>query len=311
MTRVLVTGGAGFIGSHLVDRLLEEGYLVTVVDGKPRGRAGNLEDALLSSRCELIQLNLLDPHLADVVLSRNPQIVYHLAAQVSVRQSVMDPIHDARTNILGTLMLLEACVKAEVQKVLFASSVAIYGDAEVLPVTEQTPPQPLSPYAVSKLTGEHYLRQFQNLHGLNSTTLVMSNVYGPRQNPGGEVGVVAIFADAMAHGKPTAIYGDGSNTRDYVYVGDVVDAFVRASAPKANGMRLNVGTGVATSDLELHRLVAKASGSGQEPTFMPARPGDIRHMLVDASNASRVLEWKAGTTLDGGLDRVADIRPPH
>jgi len=304
-----VCGGAGFIGSHLVDRLVADGHTVTVVDDLSHGRAEHLRDALASQQCELVKLDLTDPALVDVVLKARPEVVFNLAAQIDVRVSVAEPVRDALANVLGTVALLEAARQAGARAVVLASSVAIYGPPATLPVTEETPVRPLSPYAVSKLAGELYLRQYHDLHGLDSTTLVLTNTYGPRQDPHGEAGVVAIFADAMLDGRLTRVFGDGLNIRDYVYVDDVVEAFVLSAQRPGGGQRFNIATGVATTDLDLHRTIAKAVGGAPEPEFAPARLGDLPHMVVDSSAAQRELGWAPRVSLAEGLARtVAAIR---
>jgi UDP-glucose 4-epimerase len=300
--KALVCGGAGFIGSHLVERLVSDGHQVLVVDNLSHGRLDNLKGV----GAEFERLDITDPRLAEVIRRGQPEVVYNLAAQIDVRISVNAPILDATTNILGTLAVLEAARRSGTRKVVLASSVAIYGPPATIPVTEQTPANPLSPYAVSKLAGEFYLRQYQQLHGLDTTTLVLTNTYGPRQDPHGEAGVVAIFANAMLAGAPTRVFGDGSNSRDYVYVGDVVDAFVQASGSVGSGRRLNIGTGVATTDLHLHRTVAAAVGGAPEPEYAPPRLGDLPHMAVDASAARQVLGWTARTPLAEGIARTVE-----
>jgi UDP-glucose 4-epimerase len=219
---------------------------------------------------------------------------------------VADPLHDASSNIMGTVAVLEAARQAGARKVVLASSVAIYGPPAVLPVTEETPTNPLSPYAVSKLAGELYLRQYTQLHGLQTTTLVLTNTYGPRQDPHGEAGVIAIFADRMLKGETTQVFGEGDNSRDYVFVDDVVDALVRACGPVADGRRLNIGTGVAVTDLELHRLMAAAAGAAPEPVFAAPRLGDLPHMVVDAATAREALGWAPKVVLADGLARTFD-----
>jgi UDP-glucose 4-epimerase len=309
--KVLVCGGAGFIGSHLVERLVADGHEVLVVDDLSHGKLDNLAGV----EVEFERLDITDPGLAELVGRVRPEVVYNLAAQIDVRISVNAPVLDAATNILGTLAILEAARRSGTRKVVLASSVAVYGPPARIPVTEQTPTNPLSPYAVSKLAGEFYLRQYQQLHGLDTTTLTLTNTYGPRQDPHGEAGVVAIFANAMLAGAPTRVFGDGSNSRDYVYVGDVVEAFVlaggRASQKTtvASGRRLNIGTGVATTDLHLHRTVAAAVGGAPEPEYAPQRLGDLPHMAVDASMARQVLGWVPRTPLGEGIARtVAAMR---
>ena len=304
--RVLVCGGAGFIGSHLVDRLVGEGHQVTVIDDLSNGRAEHVAEALGSGAGELIQLGITDKGFAEAVLAATPEVVFNLAAQIDVRHSVADPVDDASTNVVGTVAVLEAARKAGARKVILASSVAIYGPPAALPVTEETPTQPLSPYATSKLTGELYLRQFQALHGISTTTLVLTNTYGPRQSAGGEAGAVAIFADAMVDGRPTRIFGDGSNTRDYLYVDDAVDAFYRAAGTAGDGLRLNIGTGVPTTDLELHQRVAAAVGGAAEPAFEPFRLGDLRHMVVNSDAAHRTLDWHPRVSLADGIARTVE-----
>jgi UDP-glucose 4-epimerase len=302
--RVLVTGGAGFIGSHLVDRLVADSHDVMAVDSYSRGSTENLEAALKTGRCSSRVVDVLDAEFVAEARDFSPEIVIHLAAQIDVRASVSDPMADAATNVLGTIAALEVARRSEARKVVLASSVAIFGPPARLPVTELTETDPLSPYAVSKLTGEHYLRQYQRLYGLPTTTLVLTNTYGPRQDPHGEAGVVAIFAERMLRGKTTRVFGDGGNRRDYVYVDDVVDAMIRASAPVAAGRRLVIGTGVGTTDLELHQAVAAAVGGAPEPEFAPARLGDLPTMVVNASEAARVLGWRPRVSLAEGIERT-------
>jgi len=304
--RVLVCGGAGFIGSHLVDRLVREGHQVTVIDDLSNGRPENLGAALESGACELVRLSVLEPGLTEATIAAKPEVVFNLAAQIDVRQSVADPVHDALTNVVGTVAVLEAARRAGARKVVLASSVAIYGPPSTLPVTEQMATQPLSPYATSKLTGELYLRQFSALHGISTTTLVLTNTYGPRQSTGGEAGAVAIFADAMIDGRPTRIFGDGSNTRDYLYVDDAVDGFYRAAGPDSDGLRLNLATGVATTDLELHETVSAAVGGVAPPRFEPFRLGDIRHMVVSSEAAQLRLNWRPRVALPDGVARTVE-----
>jgi UDP-glucose 4-epimerase len=301
--RVLVCGGAGFIGSTLTDRLGRDGHDVTALDDLSHGKKANL------SGVRLIERDITAPGLADVVAGVAPEVIVNLAAQIDVRQSVVDPVHDASANVLGTVAVLEAARRSGARKVVLASSVAIYGPPTTLPVTEETPTNPLSPYAVSKLAGELYLRQYTRLHGLETTTLVLTNTYGPRQDPHGEAGVIAIFAERMLLGLPTQVFDRGTNTRDYVFVDDVVDALVKACGPVADGLRLNIGTGVAVTDLELHRTMAAAVGGIGEPVFAPARLGDVPHMLVDSTRAREVLAWKPTVGLSEGIERtIAALR---
>jgi UDP-glucose 4-epimerase len=317
--RALVTGGAGFIGSHLADRLVADGHRVTVVDDLSHGQARNLASATASGRCELVKLEVTDPDLLAVVRSAEPDVIVHLSAQIDVRVSVADPLRDVTANVVGTVAVLEAARCANVPKVVLASSVAIFGPPQRLPVREDTPTRPLSPYAASKLAAELYLRQYHDLHGLDTTALVLTNTYGPRQDPHGEAGVVAIFADAMLAGRPTRVFGEGRNVRDYLYVADAVDAFVRAAGlagaagssgrPPVAGRRITVGTGEAVTDLELNRAVAEAVGGAPQPEYAPPRLGDLPAMVVDASAAADLLGWRPRTPLAEGLARtVAAMR---
>jgi UDP-glucose 4-epimerase len=232
-------------------------------------------------------------------------VVCHLAAQISVRRSVTNPPHDARINVEGTVNVLESARLSGARKVVYASSVAVYGHPAVIPVPAGALTGPRSPYAASKLSGETYLAAFRALYGLEYTTLVLSNVFGPRQSPEGEAGVVAIFTDALLSGKPTVLYGDGSQTRDYVYVEDVVDGFARACS-HGDGERFNIGTGVQTTDRELHSLVAAAAGAPDEPGLAPARLGDLPAMAVDPRPAYEGLGWMPRTDLPAALKATVD-----
>ncbi|MFC4061424.1 NAD-dependent epimerase/dehydratase family protein [Planomonospora corallina] len=304
--RILVTGGAGFIGSNLVDRLLEEGHEVAVVDDLSSGSRANLADAVRSPRFSLHEMDVRDPALAGLAEEFRPEAVCHLAAQISVRKSVADPVHDARLNVEGTVCVLSAARRGGTRKVVFASSVAVYGRPAVIPVPAGAATDPRSPYAASKLSAEVYLATFKALHGIDYTTLVLSNVYGPRQSPEGEAGVVAIFTDALLGGAPTVVYGDGTQTRDYVYVDDVVDGFVRACGEAGGGGRFNLGTGVQTTDRELHGLVAAAAGAPDRPGTAPARLGDLPAMAVDPAPAAEALGWRPRTDLVTGLKSTVE-----
>jgi UDP-glucose 4-epimerase len=302
--RVLVTGGAGFIGSNLVDRLIARGDHVTVLDDLSRGRLENLACATAAGadRLSVITADILDPGVDEMIALARPSVIFHLAAQIDVRASVIEPRRDADINVLGTVTVAEAARRAGVHKIVFASSGgSIYGDGAALPVSETAAVEPLSPYAVSKVAGELYLNAFSRLHGLQCTHLAFANVYGPRQDPHGEAGVVAIFARAMLSGLPTTVYGDGGNTRDYVYVGDVVRALTMAARPIGDRRRFNIGTGVQTSDRELHALVAEAVGCPDDPLSAPQRPGDLRHSALDASSAGAVLDWYPEHDLADGI----------
>ena len=307
--RALVTGGAGFIGSTLVDRLLGEGHDMTVVDNLSRGRLENLAAAReAGDRFEFRELDLTDPAIEDVVAAARPEVIFHLAAQIDVRLSVEDPVHDAQVNVVGTVRLAEAARKVGVRRIVFTSSGgSIYGPVTELPVAETRPVDPLSPYAAGKVAGEIYLEMFSRLYGIEWAGVAPANVYGPRQDPHGEAGVVAIFSQRLLAGQPTRVFGDGGNTRDYVFVDDVVDAFVRAAeVPAAAGLRFNVGTGVETTDRGLHTLVAEAAGAADDPEYAPARLGDVARSALDAERAAEVLGWTPRVTIREGVARTVD-----
>ncbi|GAA3158230.1 GDP-mannose 4,6-dehydratase [Planomonospora alba] len=304
--RILVTGGAGFIGSNLVDRLLADGHEVGVVDDLSSGSRANLADAERNPRFGMHEMDVRDPALADLAEEFRPEVVCHLAAQISVRRSVADPVHDARLNVEGTVSVLSAARRGGTRKVVFASSVAVYGRPAVIPVPAGAATDPRSPYAASKLSAEVYLATFKALYGIDYTTLVLSNVYGPRQSPEGEAGVVAIFTDALLNGAPTVVYGDGTQTRDYVYVDDVVDGFARACGQAGGGGRFNLGTGIQTTDRELHGLVAATAGAPDTPGSAPARLGDLPAMAVDPAPAFEALGWRPRTDLVTGLKTTVE-----
>ncbi|MFI0411576.1 NAD-dependent epimerase/dehydratase family protein [Actinomadura sp. 3N508] len=290
----LVTGAAGFIGSHLVDRLVADGHEVIGVDDLSSG-------ANVRPGVEMWELDVADPGLVEKAAVRRPEVICHLAAQVSVRASVADPLHDARTNVVGTANVLEAARAAGGRKVVFTSSCAVYGVPDALPVPADAELRPASPYAASKVSGEVYAQMYRELHGIDFTTLTLANVYGPRQTPEGEAGVVSIFTDALLAGRPTKVYGDGTQTRDYVYVLDVVDAFARAAGERGGGLRLNVGTGVETTDRELHTVVAEAAGAPDDPEFAPPRLGDLPAMSVDPRRTGEALGWTPQVGLREGV----------
>jgi len=303
--RTLVTGAAGFIGSTLVDRLLADGHAVTGIDDLSSGRSANLDDARQHSDFDFVEADIVDADLIALLAEVRPEVVFHLGAQISVRHSVDDPAFDASVNVVGTVRLAEAARRADVRKVLHTSSGgSIYGTPPTYPTNEDVPVNPSSPYAASKVSGEIYLNTFRNLYGLQCSHIAPANVYGPRQDPHGEAGVVAIFAQALLAGRPTKIFGDGTDTRDYVFVDDVVDAFVRASGGDGDGQRFNVGTGVETSVRQLHSAIASAVGVPDEPEFHPPRLGDLRRSCLDISRAERVLGWTPKIDLDEGVART-------
>ena len=309
--RALVTGAAGFIGSTLVDRLLAEGHDVVGVDDLSTGNVAHLASAReveekRPGAFRLVVADITDDAFAGIVAAARPEVICHLAAQIDVRHSVADPLRDARINVLGTIRLLQAAVDAATRKVLFTSSGgSVYGSVDQLPVAETAPLSPESPYAAGKAAGELYLNAYRAMYGLSYTTLALANVYGPRQNPHGEAGVVAIFGTAMLEGRPTRVFGDGLNTRDYVYVDDVVDGYVRALGEQGDGRRFNIGTGVGTTDRALHTLVAAATGTADEPEFAPPRVGDARAIALECA-AARDIGWAPRTALPDGVVTTVD-----
>jgi UDP-glucose 4-epimerase len=301
---VLVTGAAGFIGSNLVARLLEDGRRVVGVDDLSTGSLANLAPARArhAGRFEFDRLDVRQGGLGPLIERLRPEVVFHLAAQVDVRRSVEDPLHDASVNVLGTIAVLEAARQGGVRKVVYAGSIGSYGEPAVasLPIDESFDDPALSPYGASKRVAIDYLRTYGQLHGLEWTTLTFANVYGPHQTTAGEGGVVATFAGRMLAGQPVTIYGDGEQTRDFVFVDDVVHALVLA-ADRASGERLLIGTGERTSVNQLFRALAAATDYGHEPVYGPARDGEIRHSSVDSRRAGRELGWKPWTSLEEGL----------
>jgi UDP-glucose 4-epimerase len=307
--RVLVTGGAGFIGSNLVDRLLAEGHHVDVVDDLSTGSLVNLAEARARPAHEMTfyQLDVRSDELVEVIARSRPAVIYHLAAQADVRASVERPVFDAEVNILGTLRVLEGARAAGARVVLAASGGTLYGEAraEDLPVRESHEQRPLSCYGVSKKSAVDYLFAYRELHAVEFCALALANVYGPRQDPNGEAGVVAIFADRLLRGEPVTIYGDGEQTRDFVYVDDVVDAFVRAST-RGGGLLLNIGTGGEISINELATVMADRAGVSAAPVHAPLRSGELRRNALDPERAGIHLGWKPWTSVAEGVQAVFD-----
>lgn len=301
--RTLVTGGAGFIGSHLVDRLVADRHEVLVVDDLSTGRKENLDQALMSTGCRLVELDITSHELPALAEQFGPDVVLHLAAQMDVRKSVVDPLHDTRTNVLGTVNVLTAAARAGVRKVVFASSGGtVYGEPETIPVGEDAPLRPASPYGAAKVAGESYVAAFGRLHGFAWTSLRLGNVYGPRQDPHGEAGVVAIFGSAMREGRQTLIFGDGSSSRDYIYVDDVVEAFVQCLDGRTDGGVFNVGTGKATTVRELHAVMAQVCGAVDAPELREPRLGELQHIALDSARLTSCTTWSPLTALNPGLE---------
>jgi len=293
--RAVVTGGAGFIGSTLVDALVERGDEVHVVDDLSSGRR---EQVAAAARLHV--LDVREP-LADALADARPEVVFHLAAQIDVRRSVADPVADAATNVLGTLQVLELARAHDAQVVFASTGGAIYGECDA-PATEAAERRPVSPYGTSKLAAEEYLAAWNRLYGTGHVALRLGNVYGPRQDPHGEAGVVAIFLSRIRDGERATIFGDGSQTRDYVFVQDVVRAFVAAVG--ADGGVFNVGTGIETSVRELWQGCTEAAGLGAEAAQAESRLGELQRSSLDAGRAERTLGWRAEVDLPAGLRRT-------
>ena len=307
--RALVTGGAGFIGSNLVDALLARGDEVIVVDDLSTGRRENLEQALANG-ATLVEADIRDRAAIEELAGRErPRSIFHLAAQIDVRKSIADPAFDASINVGGTANVLEAARAAEVRRVVFTSTGgAIYGEGEgqELPLAEDAPLAPEAPYGQSKFAGEGYLSLYERLYGLSSVPLRLGNVYGPRQDPLGEAGVIAIFCGRLRDGKQPTVFGDGKQTRDYIYVGDVVSAMLAAAEAETSGP-INVGTGIETDVLELVRALGELGGAGDfEPEFAPPRTGEVQRISIDPARAGRELGWRAEMGLADGLRLTLD-----
>ena len=307
MSRALVTGGAGFIGSHVADLFLEEGYEVEIIDDLSTGNRSNAPE-----NARFHEVSVTSPETSRIIRDGQFDIVVHLAAQIDVRKSVADPVFDATTNIIGTINILEAIRESGRRtRIAFTSTGgAIYGDFNTPPNVEIFPKDPESPYAISKLAAEYYLAFYGRLHGIEHVALRFGNVYGPRQDPHGEAGVVAIFCNRILDGKPLTIFGDGLQTRDYVYVGDVARAvFLGAThelpaAERIDARAFNVGTGVGTSVIDLARLLQEAARSNAEIEFAPRRPGEQQESFLDAGKARMILGWEPKVSLSEGLAKT-------
>lgn len=302
--RALITGGAGFIGSHVADLFLAEGYEVEIIDDLSTGNRENP-----SKGAVFHEVNVTSPEAGKIIAEGSFDVVVHLAAQIDVRKSVADPVFDANTNIIGTLNILEALRRAGSKgRIVFTSTGgAIYGDFNTPPNVETFPKDPESPYAISKLAAEYYLSYYGRVHGVEHVALRFGNVYGPRQDPHGEAGVVAIFCSRILHRKPLTIFGDGLQTRDYVYVGDVARAvFLAATSSippveRVDARAFNVGTGVGTSVVDLAELLQKAAKSDAEVVFAPKRPGEQQESFLNVEKAKKVLGWQPRVSLSEGL----------
>jgi UDP-glucose 4-epimerase len=317
MKTVAVTGGAGFIGSHLCDRLLIDGHRVIAVDDLATGREENLTDATASEGFTFVSMDVREDALADLFRLHRPEVVMHLAAQSGVRPSLADPGHDASVNILGSLNVLRCAAEVGARKVVYAASGGtIYGEPTDLPVKESLADcsHPLSPYGVSKKAVLEYLELYARLRSLDFTALALGNIYGPRQDPRGEAGVISIFAAEMLAGRTPTVFGDGTQTRDYVYVRDTVRAFVLAME-RASGHVVNVGTARETSVNQIYQMLANIIGFANEPQYGPQPEGELRRIALDNERARSLLDWQPTIELEDGLEAVvsalkADDPPP-
>lgn len=297
--KILVTGGAGFIGSHVVDGYLQQGHEVVIVDDLTTGRSSNL-----NPQATFYQLDIRSPELEAVFAQEKPDVVNHHAAQIDVRRSVADPLFDASVNILGSLNVLECARKHEVKRFIYISTGgAVYGEPEYLPCDEAHPINPICQYGASKHTVEHYLYMYGQNYGLNYTVLRYPNVYGPRQDPRGEAGVVSIFTLQMLQGQPVTIFGDGEQVRDFVYVGDCARANLLAVQANVNGI-FNLGSGQGTSVNELFGLLQQVTGYGAAAAYGPARLGETRAIYLTADKAGQYLGWEPTTNLQDGLTKT-------
>ncbi|UJA20654.1 NAD-dependent epimerase/dehydratase family protein [Thermoleophilia bacterium SCSIO 60948] len=306
--KALVTGGAGFIGSNLVDALVGRGDEVVVVDDLSSGKIENLE-AAIDGGARFVEASIADAALlGELFAEARPEVVFHLAAQIDVRRSVSDPVYDLGVNVGGTLNLLAAARDSGAERFVFTSTGgAIYGEGEgrELPLDENADRRPDAPYGQSKYAAEGYCGLWSRLYGLSTASLRLGNVYGPRQDPHGEAGVVAIFCRSLIGGDTPRVFGDGEQTRDYIYVGDVVSAFIAAARSRAGGA-FNIGTGVETNVLDLGAAIGEALGRPFEPKLEPARAGEVQRISIDARRAGSELAWRAEVSLAEGVERTAE-----
>lgn len=305
--RALVTGGAGFIGSNLVDRLLHEGYEVGVLDNLTTGKLANLEEAQRNSKFVFLQSDITDESSSETIAQFRPDVVFHLAAQADVRVSVANPVFDAEVNVIGTLRVIEGAVKGGAKKIIAAASGGtLYGEVppELLPIPETAPWQPLSPYGISKKVMVDYLRSAQAMTGIETTALALGNVFGPRQDPHGEAGVIAIFFQHYEAGTVPTVFGTGDQTRDFIYVGDVVSAFVAASRQNGRGDLINIGTGVETSVNQLVDAMNQITQRAISPVKAPARPGELDRSVLNVKKAHQLLRWDPSTSVLLGLEQT-------
>ncbi len=300
--KILVTGAAGFIGSHLVDALIDDGHSVAAVDDFSTGKEDNL-----NSRARLHVADVTDiDALGGVFARETPRAVFHLAAQTSVRRSMAAPAFDANANVLGTINTLQSCVEHGVQRIVFSSTCAVYSEPLYLPLREDHPKRAQSAYGMAKLAAESYVRFYADQYGLRYKILRYGNVFGPRQDPHGEAGVVAIFANQMLEGAQPTIFGDGSKTRDYVYVDDVASANLLAMAPRGDNDVYNIARGIETTDFQIFDAVRAATGASVEPAYRNKRPGEADRIALDCSKAGRILGWTPKMALAEGVALEVD-----
>jgi len=300
--KILITGGAGFIASHIADRMMADGHSVVIVDNLTTGSCANLNKNAVFHEYDITGAALLE-----IFEKEKPDIVSHHAAQIDVRRSVSEPEFDAKVNILGSINLINCCIKTGVRKVIYSSTGgAIYGEPQYIPADEKHPVGPLCAYGISKHTVEHYLDLAHKLDGLCYTVLRYANVYGPRQDPHGEAGVVGIFSENLLNGVPCRIFGDGSKTRDYVYISDIVEANALAMTAGDNEI-INIGRGIETTDLEIFEAVRKALAMEIEPEYAEKRKGEIDRICLAADKAGQLLGWKPRVSLDEGIKKAAEF----
>lgn len=307
--KILVTGGAGFIGSNLVDRLLTDGHHVVVIDDYSTGKRQNLEPAIarFHDRIDVIEADIRSKAVSAIFSDHRPACVMHLAAQIDVRKSVADPVFDAEVNIIGSLNIIEASLRNNVNRFVFTSSGgAVYAEPEELPVSESARKQPLSPYGIAKKTIDDYLEFYRHSYEMSSISLALGNVYGPRQDPLGEAGVIAIFAGRMLSGVNPVINGDGEQLRDYVFVDDVVDAFLAAMISTEKGF-INIGTGQGTSVNTLYKLIADSIGFQGSAEHGPGKSGEMRRIYLECKKAHELLGWFPKTDLASGIAKTIDF----
>ncbi len=311
ISRAIVTGGAGFIGSHLVSRLVDDGAEVLVIDDLSTGKLERLIDARATGAVSFHQMDIRADEIVDVVGRFRPELVFHHAAQIDLRKSVVDPVLDTSINVVGTVNVLHAAVQAGAERFVFASSGgATYGNVDIFPTPETVPRLPESPYGVAKKVADDYMAYYSRAFDLDFMSLGYSNVYGPAQDPHGEAGVVAIFTKKLLARQAPTIFGDGTARRDYVYVSDVADACIRAAA--IGGSRyLNIATGVETSVNELLGMLCDLTGWQAEPVYADAKPGDLDRSVLDAGAAKKHLGWEPWTSLGDGLAATVDYFRTH